>query len=270
MSKKKLLVLLWVLAASKTLTAANKLLIEPQTLTVNDRNAAIPIRLDNDQALYGFSLSLATDVTQLKIVRLDLEGTAAAEAGWSFGQVLEDGARISWGVVLDISAPFDVSKVIPPGEKVHVANLRVDVSATVPATSIVNFQNFGGDPPARNVLVKTDGQTAAFTTQAGEITIQAPPPEQFRRGDADIDTKLALTDAIRILGFLFLGSGELLCLEAADADDSGKINLTDAVSILFFLFQGGPRPASPGPPPGPCGVDPVDSPAKLGCESYNC
>ena len=270
MLKNQLLGLLVVLVAQNAVNAANKLLIEPQTLTVGDKNVAIPIKLDNDQNLYGFSLSLSTDITKLKIVGLDLVGSAAADAGWSFGQVLQSGGRVSWGVVLDVTEPFDVNKVIGPGQKIQIANLRVDVIAAAAGPATVSFQDFAGEPVARNLLVVSQGQTVAFTTQAGAITIQtAPVGKLFRRGDSDASGTLDLTDAIRILGFLFLGSGELGCLESADADDNGKIELTDAVRVLNYLFQGGTAPPSPGPPPGPCGIDPVSSGADIGCDSYS-
>ena len=95
---------------------------------------------------------------------------------------------------------------------------------------------------------------------------------KFFRGDADDNGKLELTDAVRILGFLFLGAPRPTCLDAGDADDNGKLELTDAVRILGYLFLGSVAPAFPGPPGdgNACGTDPTpgDSEADLGCESY--
>jgi hypothetical protein len=48
--------------------------------------------------------------------------------------------------------------------------------------------------------------------------------------------------------------------------DNGQLQLTDAMRILGFLFLGGAAPAPPGPPPSPCGSDP--SAVHLGCASY--
>ncbi|HVR75479.1 MAG TPA: hypothetical protein VMT52_14180, partial [Planctomycetota bacterium] len=90
----------------------------------------------------------------------------------------------------------------------------------------------------------------------------------FHRGDADDNGDLQITDAVRILGFLFLGSPAPPCLEAADADDNGSLQLTDAVRILGFLFLGGPPPEPPGPPGEACGTDPEGSP-DLGCDNYS-
>jgi hypothetical protein len=89
----------------------------------------------------------------------------------------------------------------------------------------------------------------------------------FRRGDTNDDAKLDLTDAIGILGYLFLGSTTPTCLDSADADDDGTILLTDPILILSYLFLGGAAPDSPGPPPNACGADPAEG-AALGCEAY--
>ena len=77
----------------------------------------------------------------------------------------------------------------------------------------------------------------------------------FIRGDADRTQETELTDAIVILGYLFLGQAPLECLDAGDVDDNGIVNVTDPTYLLNFLFLGGP------PPPEPfavAGEDPTD------------
>lgn len=76
----------------------------------------------------------------------------------------------------------------------------------------------------------------------------------FQRGDTNQDNKVDLSDPISTLGYLFLGSVEPGCHDAADADDNGKIDLSDAVYSVSYLFIGG----APIPPPvwNDCGVDP--------------
>ncbi|MBI4606688.1 MAG: hypothetical protein HY721_32390 [Planctomycetes bacterium] len=95
-----------------------------------------------------------------------------------------------------------------------------------------------------------------------------PPPAQFHRGDADDNGKLELTDAIRILGFLFLGGVAPICFDAGDADDNGQLQLTDAIRILGFLFLGAAPPASPGPPTEPCGPDAALEDPDILCIEY--
>jgi hypothetical protein len=86
---------------------------------------------------------------------------------------------------------------------------------------------------------------------------KAAPPftERFLRGDADGNSAMELTDAIAVLGRLFLGGEAPGCPDAADANDDGELNLTDPIAILSRLFLG--REALPPPGPVDCGVDPT-------------
>ena len=93
----------------------------------------------------------------------------------------------------------------------------------------------------------------------------------FHRGDSDDNGSLQLTDAVRILNFLFLGTGKITCMDAADVDNNGTVQLTDAVRVLNVLFLGTGSIPDPGPPGEsfgnkPCGPDPGDT--HIGCETY--
>jgi hypothetical protein len=89
----------------------------------------------------------------------------------------------------------------------------------------------------------------------------------FRRGDANADGVLDLSDGVRILNFLFSGSAAVGCLDAADSNDSGGLDLSDAVRIFAFLFLGGEAPPAPGHLT--CGEDP--SADELDCaETHRC
>jgi hypothetical protein len=82
----------------------------------------------------------------------------------------------------------------------------------------------------------------------------------------DSDGDLSLTDAVSILGYLFLGEGgEDVCEDAADTNDSGRVDLADAVFLLVHLFAGG---ASAPEPAEACGEDPTDD--SLDCATYAC
>lgn len=67
-------------------------------------------------------------------------------------------------------------------------------------------------------------------------------PQQLARGDADLNGRLELTDAVNVLSFLFLGGELRSCLAIADATGNGALDLTDPISVLNFLFLGGPAP----------------------------
>jgi hypothetical protein len=91
----------------------------------------------------------------------------------------------------------------------------------------------------------------------------APAPGRFRRGDADGNAKVQVSDAILLLNHLFRG-GKLECQDAGDTDDNGQLDLTDAVVTLRWLFQGGSPPGPPGPED--CGADPTQD-ELAGCAS---
>ena len=85
-------------------------------------------------------------------------------------------------------------------------------------------------------------------------------PASFVRGDWDGSGSINVTDAIGILGFLFLGSDGPSCLSMADVDDNDTVELTDPIALLNFSFLGGDAPA---PPFESCGIDPT--PEALSC-----
>lgn len=105
-------------------------------------------------------------------------------------------------------------------------------------------------------VVNRDGQ-AAEVPDAFEY-VESP---KFVRGDANLDGKPDLSDAVTILAYSYLG-GALGCLEAADVDDDSSIQITDPIALLGYLFQGERAPAPPFPGPG---TDPDGEADGLGC-----
>ena len=95
---------------------------------------------------------------------------------------------------------------------------------------------------------------------------QARSQQLFKRGDANLDDNVDISDPVFVLDFLFLGTPRPSCGDAADADDNSTIELTDAVATFGFLFLGQGPPPAPGP--NKCGIDPTAD--ELGCESYPC
>jgi hypothetical protein len=114
-------------------------------------------------------------------------------------------------------------------------------------------------------LTVNDGQPSDNTGSA-EATITVLPEsaggKTFRRGDVDSNGIVEITDVVKLLGFLFLGSGTPECLEAGDTDNNGVVDITDAVTNLGYQFLGQPPPAAPGPLD--CGPDPGG--ATLACD----
>lgn len=80
-----------------------------------------------------------------------------------------------------------------------------------------------------------------------------------------------------MLGFLFLGTTPPICDNASDFDNSGALDITDALILLGHLFLGQPNAL---PQPGTsCGTNPdtiqppippipEQEPSDLGCDKY--
>lgn len=97
------------------------------------------------------------------------------------------------------------------------------------------------------------------------VAIGGSGAQRFRRGDADDNGGVNITDAIFALSALFLeGAAFPGCVDAADSNDDGQFNLSDGVYTLNSLFTGGPLP--PGPGVEECGDDPTAD--DIGCERY--
>ena len=96
------------------------------------------------------------------------------------------------------------------------------------------------DGPARDRRRDDEGSVAVALELARDAPVRA---DDERRA-------IQIGDAVCILDFLFLQQEcvELACLDAADVNDSGDVDLTDAVQLLGWLFLGGVPPAPPAPP----------------------
>jgi hypothetical protein len=99
--------------------------------------------------------------------------------------------------------------------------------------------------------------------------LPAGATQTFRRGDANADGRIDITDPIQTLGLLFQGTPtELPCRDAADATDDGAIDISDPVRTLGYLFLGSTPPPPPfGPALSDCGEDPT--PDALSCEQFS-
>jgi len=91
---------------------------------------------------------------------------------------------------------------------------------------------------------------------AGEETL-------FKRGDANSDGKVNISDVVYHFRYIFGGGVPPLCLDSADTTDDGVLDLADAITTLSFLFVAGEPPAEPFRA---CGTDPT--PEKLDCLTY--
>jgi hypothetical protein len=81
----------------------------------------------------------------------------------------------------------------------------------------------------------------------------------FKRGDANEDGAIDISDPVAILRHLFAGVAAPPCRDRLDTNDEGAVNLADAVYLLSHLFSQGPPPPPPfaedGPDPTEDGIE---------------
>ena len=98
------------------------------------------------------------------------------------------------------------------------------------------------------------------------LSIDFSPPlagTSFRRGDANIDGAVDVSDVVFTLLALAGNPGSLPCGDAADSNDDAAVDISDAVATLMDLFSGVPIPD---PGAGSCSVDPTED--ELDCAEY--
>ena len=88
----------------------------------------------------------------------------------------------------------------------------------------------------------------------------------LRRGDANNDGVVNISDAYFINDYLFMGGYAPACMDAADVNDDGWVDLADSSYLSNWLYQGGPMPPAPGP--FTCGQDSTAD--SLTCQSSIC
>lgn len=92
------------------------------------------------------------------------------------------------------------------------------------------------------------------------------PTSAFVRGDCNADQSVDVSDAVSLLGILFIpGFPPAACDDSCDSDDDGSVDVGDAILLLSTLFVAGPMLSPPTPP---CGADPTTD--AIGCEGFQC
>ncbi|MEM7235024.1 MAG: hypothetical protein AAF517_22795, partial [Planctomycetota bacterium] len=115
-----------------------------------------------------------------------------------------------------------------------------------------------------NDLAENWRRSAQLRGSPGFIEREGQEVPHFRRGNCNNDNVVDLSDALRLLLFLFRGAGGLTCEDGCDVNGNGQLSLDDAIALLNYLFRPGGF-AIPSPAPDEC----VPA-AEGGCEQSNC
>jgi hypothetical protein len=102
---------------------------------------------------------------------------------------------------------------------------------------------------------------------ASALALIPDDEEIMRRGDANMDGVVNLSDAVYVNGYLYSGGPAPPCMNQADVNNDGHVDGSDSVYLLNWLYNGGPVPPSPGPTNTTCAAE--DSPYP-GCGTSPC
>jgi hypothetical protein len=154
---------------------------------------------------------------------------------------------------------------IPSNSDVQFINVNATVSPGAPADAQiviapVNGEGNAGYGPYRllNEISYPDGEARYLSVLPraipGKVGVAGDVSFFFKRGDANGDKLVDISDVVSVIDHLYLGGRLTGNPDAADADDNGHLEITDAVVIINDLFLGTPAIASPFPEEG---VDPT-------------
>lgn len=170
---------------------------------------------------------------------------------------------VTSGIIFDIEPPYD-GRTLAPGTNQRLLNIVADISPLAPSGGSAPFRltNGAGEPPLENILTVNSQTVLPRLENRGTVFFESIElrAEAFVRGDTNGNQLVNISDAVVLLGYLFLGGEPVTCLDAADSNDSGTINVADAAYILNFLFRGGTMLPPPYPNPA---LDPT--PDALNC-----
>ncbi len=103
------------------------------------------------------------------------------------------------------------------------------------------------------VKLTVEDNAGATSSATRSVTLVDPGGDGGQLpGDSNMDGRLDLSDVVRFVFHLFLGTAETLPCDGSlfeggnktllDIDQDGSLDVTDAIYTLSYLFQGGPEP----------------------------
>jgi len=227
--------------------------LEIATTAAPPASTGVPVNVlaSSPDPLGAVSFGLLFDPSVLAIADITVAGTEAAAAEFARANIDNASGVATFGLVMS----FAGRREIPAGNQRLIARVLADTdpTAAVGSTATLELASDVGSPPIR--LIFTPAGTAdEFTPDTEDGAIRINEGVVFTRGDANDDTIVNISDALKVLDFLFEAEPAGRCHKALDANDDGSINISDPVYVLAFLFASGKRI----PPPYPeAGIDPT-------------
>lgn len=208
---------------------------------------------DGSIALSGVPANYDLNQSYTLTVTLEDQG----QSRWGFELTAVDGSNNGAGSFTITDAVNTQLSDSPPPSKDYVKQTNTGTyNGTVngPVT-----WNFDWQAPSSNIgaiafyvagnAANGNGSTSGDFIYTTSETTQ--PPAQTCQGicgDANDDTDVNVSDAVKIINYVFVGGDAPVPLACGDANNDGDVNVSDAVRIINYVFVGGDPPGdcSPG------------------------
>lgn len=214
----------------------------------------------------------ATDITEDIYFEFSPNGTATGNvltfaqlglgSGSGFGNgvaVVSDAALVALDVPAGPSSAAHVNQIVRVlTDGTAVTSIPLDTTTSSGFVNGVAWTGAGSTGGPAEYVVGNDTNAIYEISLAGGGT-------QLRRGDANDNGQVEISDVSRILNFIFGINTTLPCQDAADVNDDGQINIADIPVLLNGIFGiAGTQPAPPFPL---CGTD--MTPSILTCSTFS-
>ncbi|MGQ9589315.1 MAG: dockerin type I repeat-containing protein [Planctomycetota bacterium] len=249
----------------------------------SDVGIAIPVRMVNEVPVTGLTMVLRFDPDQLRVDQIVTEeGTILSRdsAEYIFAEADNTAGMVCISALKDFATPFwfqvaSDPEFPPSPEGSLVATLKCGIVvgadkgfAPIAFADALKIRDPSVPPTSPDVLPELHNLVALgpaavrpVLAAGGGIDIR----RGFIRGDANKDDGVDISDAVYLIGHIFLGGPVPPCKDAADVNNDTRLDISDSIFLLNYLFKGGPQPSEPFPQ---AGVDPSDDGGgSLGCES---
>ncbi len=243
-------------------------LLNLETIKLNrGQRGTLTLQGTTDFAYQAFSASIGFDPNTIHVSGVSFAETIVEGLNGDFVQanVNNDRGSVVIGVQMELLPPFEDIRIPGISQPLDLAHIEVvvpwDVEPPTDSRARLKFIDNFGRPPIKNVLVVDNLSQPWDRMIEGVVILNLPDP--FRRGDVNQDSSVDLTDSLMVMGYLFLGTERILCMDSADVNDNERIELGDAIYLLEYYFLGYDPPNDPFQY---VGMDPT--PGRLDCQSY--
>jgi hypothetical protein len=148
------------------------------------------------------------------------------------------------GMLLASGPPEGIVRLLPDGSVELFASAPLDGGFNA-AVTFLTFR-----PGKKEFLPGAGPEGGSLYLSVSDFTnfndlVEVTPELHFRRGYINADPLLDLTDAVDLLGYLYLQGVEPDPPIAGDLNDDGKLDVSDPIYLLAYLFTGGDEPPAP-------------------------